>query len=70
LLIILAGLVATPFSWWGMENWLSEFSYHTSIEWSIFLWAVVSTLIIALATISYKAIQASTANPVNSLRSE
>jgi putative ABC transport system permease protein len=70
LLIILAGVVATPFSWWGMENWLSEFSYHTSIEWSIFLWAVVSTLIIALATISYKAIQASTANPVNSLRSE
>ncbi|HYI77308.1 MAG TPA: FtsX-like permease family protein, partial [Chryseolinea sp.] len=70
LLIILAGLVATPFSWWGMENWLSEFSYHTSIEWSIFLWAVVSTLTIALATISYKAIQASTANPVKSLRSE
>jgi putative ABC transport system permease protein len=70
LLIVLAGLLATPLSWWGMKNWLSQFSYHTSIEWSVFVWAVVSTLTIALATISYKAIQASLVNPVKSLRSE
>lgn len=70
LLIVFAGLLATPLSWWGMKNWLSEFSYHTSIEASVFVWAVVSTLTIALSTISYKAIQASLVNPVKSLRSE
>ncbi|HMG90302.1 MAG TPA: ABC transporter permease [Chryseolinea sp.] len=70
LLIVLAGLLATPLSWWGMRNWLNEFSYHTSIEGSVFVWAVVTTLTIALATISYKAIQASLVNPVKSLRSE
>jgi putative ABC transport system permease protein len=70
LLIVLAGLLATPLSWWAMQNWLAEFSYHTSIEWSVFVWAVLSTLIIALVTVSYKAVQASTANPVSSLRSE
>ncbi len=69
-LIILAGLLAAPLSWWGMKSWLDEFSYHISIEWSVFVWAVLSTLIIALLTVSYKAIQAGIANPVKSLRSE
>jgi putative ABC transport system permease protein len=70
MLIFLAGLLATPLSWWAMKSWLSEFSYHTSIGWSVFVWAVVSTLMIALLTVSYKAIQASMINPVKSLRSE
>jgi len=70
LLIALAGLLAAPLSWWGMKSWLNEFSYHTSIEWSVFAWAVLSTLVLALLTVSYKAVQAGTANPVDSLRSD
>jgi putative ABC transport system permease protein len=70
LLIVLAGLLATPLSWWGMKNWLSQFSNHTSIEWHVFVWTVFGTLTIALATVSYRAIQASLVNPVKSLRSE
>ncbi len=70
LLILVAGIIAAPLSWWGMRNWLNEFSYHTSIEWSVFAWALGSTLVIALITVSYKALRAGMANPVKSLRSE
>lgn len=69
-LIVGSGLLATPLSWWGMKSWLAEFSYHTSIEWSVFAWAVLGVLFIALLTVSYKAIQAGTANPSTSLKSE
>jgi len=70
LLILLAGVIATPVSWWGMKNWLNEFSYHTSIGWPVFAWALGSTLAVALFTVSYKALRAGMANPVKSLRSE
>jgi putative ABC transport system permease protein len=70
LLILLAGVIAAPISWWGMRNWLNEFSYHTSIEWSVVAWALGSTMVIALLTVSYKALRAGMANPVKSLRSE
>ena len=69
-LIVCAGLLAAPLSWWAMKNWLDEFSYHTSIGWHVFAWAILSTLIISLLTVSYKAFQAGRANPVTSLRSE
>ena len=70
LLIIAAGVVSIPFSWWGMKTWLSEFSYHVSIEWTIFLWAIIVSLFIALLTVSYNALKAGLANPAKSLRSE
>jgi len=49
---------------------LERFAYRISISWWVFAVAGILALLIALITISFKAIKAAMANPVKSLRSE
>jgi putative ABC transport system permease protein len=69
-LILVAFVPAAPVAWYMMENWLQEFQFRINIPVSMFALAIVSTLFIALVTVSYRAIRAAIANPVNSLRNE
>jgi putative ABC transport system permease protein len=69
-LVLLASLIAFPIAWWAMNKWLEDFSYRVNISWWIFVVAGVAALLIALLTVSFQAIKAAVANPVNSLRSE
>ncbi|MGC1243286.1 MAG: ABC transporter permease [Chryseosolibacter sp.] len=68
--ILIATAIAVPLAWYGMSQWLNGFAYHVSIEWTIFLVAFVSALVIAWLTVSFESIKAATSNPVKSLRSE
>lgn len=70
LLIALSFLIATPVSYYFMNEWLQSFHYHINIEWGVFAISLVASVFLAWITVSYKAIKAATANPVNSLRSE
>jgi putative ABC transport system permease protein len=67
-LIAVSILVAIPVAWLLMDNWLSAYDYRISITWDIFALAGAGALLIALATVSYQAIKAALANPVNNLR--
>ncbi|MFI5153235.1 MAG: ABC transporter permease, partial [Chitinophagales bacterium] len=69
-LIMVSFLIATPFCWWVMNVWLREFAYRINIAWWIFGLAGLVSMIIALLTISFRAIKAALANPVNSLRTQ
>ncbi len=69
-LILISICIASPFAWWLMNNWLQDFAYRIDISWWIFVLAAVTALVIALATISFQAIKAAIANPVESLRTE
>ncbi len=67
-LVLIAFLLAIPLSWYFMDKWLQDFAYRTSIGVDIFIIAGFVALFIALATVSYQAIKAALANPVNALR--
>jgi putative ABC transport system permease protein len=69
-LVALASLIAFPIAWYAMHNWLRDFAYRISIQWWIFGIAGLLAALVALATISFQALKAALANPVNSLRSE
>jgi ABC-type antimicrobial peptide transport system permease subunit len=69
-LIVVSFLIASPLAWIVMNRWLEGFAYHTVIDVSVFVIAIASTTMIALATVSYQSIRAALANPVDSLRSE
>ncbi len=69
-LIIIANLIAWPIVYYAMNKWLQNFAYHVDLSWWIFVLAGVSALVIALLTVSYQAVRAATANPVESLRYE
>jgi putative ABC transport system permease protein len=70
LLIAIAFAIATPIAWYCMHQWLQDYVYRINISWWLFAAAGLGATIIALATISFQAIKAAVANPVNSLRSE
>ncbi|HEY9002598.1 MAG TPA: ABC transporter permease [Mucilaginibacter sp.] len=69
-LVLLSVLIASPIAWWAMHGWLEHFAYRISIQWWMFGAAGLLAVVIALITISYHAVKAAIANPVNSLRSE
>ena len=68
--ILLANLIAWPVAWYVMNKWLQNFAYKTDISWWEFVFPGGIALVIALITVSFQAIKAATANPVESLRYE
>ena len=68
--VIIANLIAWPLSYLIMNLWLQDFAYRIVISWWMFALSGGITLVIALATVSFQAIKAATANPVESLRYE
>lgn len=69
-LVVISLLIASPLAYYIMGEWLQKFSYRTSIGWDVFAIACFGALVITLITVSFQAIKAATANPVNSLRTE
>jgi putative ABC transport system permease protein len=69
-LVLLSILVASPVAWWFMHKWLQGFAYRINIQWWMFAGAGLLAVIVAIITVSYHAIRAAIANPVDSLRSE
>lgn len=69
-LVLIAAVIASPLAWYFMHEWLKDFAYRISIGWWVFAVAGITALLIALITISFRAVKAALANPVKSLRTE
>ena len=69
-LVLISLVIATPVASYIMHNWLQDFAYRINISRWIFFAAGLLAVVIALATISFQAIKAASANPVKSLRTE
>lgn len=69
-LVLLSCAVAFPVAWWIMNDWLSNYQYHTDLNWWIFALAGGGALLIALLTVSSQAVKAALTNPTRSLRNE
>jgi ABC-type antimicrobial peptide transport system permease subunit len=70
LLIGIAFLIASPIAWYFMNKWLQDYAFRIDISWWIFVVGGLISIVVALATVSYRAIRAAVVNPVDSLRSE
>jgi putative ABC transport system permease protein len=68
--VIFANVIAVPAAYYFLNEWLQEFAYKIEITWWMFAIAGGIALMIALPTVSFQAIKAATANPVESLRYE
>ncbi|HLX92961.1 MAG TPA: ABC transporter permease [Puia sp.] len=69
-LIAIAFLIAGPLGYYVMHQWLSGFYNHMDIGWTIFVLAILISLLIGGLTILYTTMRAALSNPVNSLRAE
>jgi len=68
--VLAANVIAWPVAYFAMSKWLQGFVYRIGLEAWLFLLGGTLALVIALVTVSYQAIRAATANPVDALRYE
>jgi len=69
-LVLIAFVVAVPFSWFAMNEWLETFAYRINFNVTAAFTAGAAVVFIALVTVSYQSVKAARGNPVESLRSE
>ena len=70
ILVLLAFVVAAPLAYLAMNRWLEAFAYRVEISPLILLLAGTAALVIAWLTVSYQALKAALADPVDALRYE
>jgi putative ABC transport system permease protein len=68
--ILISFIIAAPLAWYGMNKWLENFAYKTTLKGWIFLVAGLLTLFIVLVTVSLQSWKAASRNPVEALRYE
>ncbi|MBN8652577.1 MAG: ABC transporter permease [Cytophagales bacterium] len=69
-LVLISIVIAAPISWYMMSRWLEDYAYRTDIGWDVFVVSGITSVLIALITISFQSIKAAVMNPVKGLRSE
>lgn len=68
--VMIAMVLAMPIGYLIMNNWLMQFDYHISIGPAVFILTGVSSILIALFTVSWQAYRAAKSNPVDALKYE
>ena len=70
LLIGIAFVIASPLGYYLMRQWLNGFVYRTDIGWGVFVAAILLSILIAWATVGYRALRAALADPIKALKYE
>jgi ABC-type antimicrobial peptide transport system permease subunit len=69
-LVLISCLIAAPISFYFLHNWLMNYDYRISIGAGVFLLVALIAIFITIITVSFQAIRAAVANPIESLRAE
>jgi len=70
LLVFISCFIAVPLAWYYLNSWLKQYEYRTTISFWIFIASAIAALVVTILTVSFQAIKAAIANPVESLRTE
>ena len=70
IMVLLAALLSIPVTNYFMNKWLSDFSYHTNINWWVYIVAFLVALVVVCITVFFYSYKASRINPVEALRYE
>ncbi len=70
ILLAIAFLISAPLAWYLMNGWLADFHYRMELGPFLFLVAFLSSMLVALASVLQKSVQATRINPVETLRNE
>ena len=69
-LVLIAIVLAWPIAYISLSLWLRDFPYRIGVNFLVMTAAGLLALVIALLTVSFQAIKAALANPVEALRYE
>jgi putative ABC transport system permease protein len=69
-LVLVAGVLAFPLSWYGIDRWLSTFAFRIGIQWDLFVVPLLILAVLALSTVSLQIMRGAMTNPAKILRTE
>ncbi len=69
-LICIAFIIATPFSYYAANEWLQKFAYRIDVTPLLFVKAGLFILIISLLTVGIQSFKAARSNPVDALKEQ
>jgi putative ABC transport system permease protein len=69
-LVLVAFVAAAPIAFHYTSEWLDGFEYRVDVQPLLYVVAIVLSLVIALASVTFKALSAAKTNPVDTLRTE
>jgi len=69
-LILFAGILAIPFSYWAITSWLKSYPYRIPLQLDLFLVPIIIVMGLALITILRTMLVSAQAKPVDALRME
>jgi len=70
ILALLSFFLATPISYFIMNQWLNSFQFKINIGWPLFVIAFLAGIFIAIVAVSYHVIKTMLINPAEILRNE
>lgn len=69
-LVLIAVVIALPIAYYLMNSWLQSFEIQTTLSVWIFILTGLTTLVIALFTVSWQTYRAAKSNPIHALKYE
>lgn len=69
-LIMIAGLIALPVTYFVADKWLSDFAFRIDMDWWMFIIPLLIVFVVAILSVLFQSIKAGLINPVDSLKSE
>ena len=68
--VIIANLIACPIAYFIINKLLQNFAYRIDMGYKVFYITVISSILIAIFTVSFQTIKAANSNPVDALKYE
>lgn len=69
-LVIIAAVLVVPVTYYVITDWLGNFAYQASLNYTLFVWAGVMALVFAFLTVGFHSLRTAMTNPVRSLKYE
>ncbi|MBN3583289.1 ABC transporter permease [Algoriphagus aestuarii] len=69
-LVLVSLMIGFPVAWYIIGQFLSSFTFHIEISWTLFFFTAVLMLGLTFLSVGYHAIKAAWTNPVNSLQND
>jgi putative ABC transport system permease protein len=70
MLFVISYVISLPVCIYTSEMWLQNYTYRINLDWVLLVIPLIAIMLIIITAMSYQAIKAATANPVESLRYE
>jgi putative ABC transport system permease protein len=68
--VLMANIIAFPFAWWAMDNWLQNFAYRINVSFLILMYTLLITFGLSVITIIFQAMRLARTNPAHILKDE